>query len=181
MCSLNLEPRQGIPSLNRTLARSFRPSDDAGTMIEYVVILVISYIIAKFLSVKDPEKIHGVYSLPGKWYTLKYYLFYALFTLRERQNKNARAVKEGEAAGYGMRSRSTPQDMEKPWKLPPQQPLVSNMPLPCGAFTAVSHCRTCMRHTVPTFNYCTKCVRSRGIIHDCTPLELIYRWPHNWT
>ena len=38
-----------------------------------------------------------------------------------------------------------------------------------------------------TFDSCTKCVGSRGIIHDCTPdshpvsLAWMHRWPHIWT
>ena len=42
-------------------------------------------------------------------------------------------------------------------------------------------------YTVPTFNSCTKCLVSLGIIHDRTPDYLPVSWtwmhvrPHNWT
>lgn len=36
---------------------------------------------------KNPEKIFKVYSQPGKWYYLKYFLFLALLTLRKIKSK----------------------------------------------------------------------------------------------
>ena len=64
-----------------------------------------------------------IYSQHGKWFRLKYWMFYLLFNLRKRQNAKAKTV-EGKEAGYGMRSRSSVEEMEKAQKLPSEHPEV---------------------------------------------------------
>ena len=96
----------------------------AWTLIGLVIALIV--IPRLFgLIVKDPKPVKGVYRLKGKWSFIKYWAFYVLFKLREYQNKRKTTV-SGENAGYGIRSRSNIEEMEKPQVLPKDHPQVEN-------------------------------------------------------
>ena len=86
--------------------------------------LIVALIIIPRLLRTDPDPVRGVYRLEGKWSYLKYWAFYVLFKLREYQNKRKSTV-SGENAGYGIRSRSNVEEMERPQKLPEEHPQVS--------------------------------------------------------
>ncbi|XP_049874258.1 uncharacterized protein LOC126372504 [Pectinophora gossypiella] len=75
--------------------------------IGFVIILVI-YAVKK----KDPEPIFGIYSVPGKWYYLKYCLFACLYYFRKYGNKTREAGLDG-SAGQGVKAISRPAEMEK--------------------------------------------------------------------
>ena len=97
-------------------------------MLTYIIIAIPTLFILKALLSSDPSPIFGIYSQKGKWYTLKYWAFYILFTLRKRQNAKAKNV-EGGQAGYGMRSKNSIEEMDKVQKLPEDKPLVGNIKL----------------------------------------------------
>ena len=86
--------------------------------------LIFALIVISPLLITDPDPVKGVYRLKGKWSYLKYWSFYVLFKLREYQNKRKSTV-SGENAGYGIRSRSNVEEMERPQKLPKEYPQVS--------------------------------------------------------
>lgn len=86
--------------------------------------LIFAFIVIPRLLRTDPDPAKGVYRLKGKWSYLKYWAFYVLFKLREYQNKRKSTV-SGENAGYGIRSRSNVEEMERPQKLPKEYPQVS--------------------------------------------------------
>ena len=94
-------------------------------MLGYVVAGSIgSVVLMLWALMPDPTPRCGVYVQPNKWYPFKYVFFRFLLWLRRRRN---RAMKQttGEGAGYGVRSRSSPLDMDKVQELPGDQPLVS--------------------------------------------------------
>jgi len=76
-----------------------------------------------FLLTKDPEPLLGIYAQPGKWFRLKKLLFVVLLNLRKRKarsaassvNNNERSSSKG--PGYGVKSRSTIDEMECPQQL----------------------------------------------------------------
>ena len=78
----------------------------------------------KWATKKDPDPICGIYKQKSKWYFLKYWFFRFMLYRRKKQNQNA-STATGKDAGYGMRSRNTPEDMDKPQILPQNKPLVS--------------------------------------------------------
>lgn len=86
-----------------------------------MIVLSIGAIILKFLLTQDPPPLKGVYQQPGKWYFLKFHLFKFLMYLRKRQNEKKTSV-EGETAGYGMRSRSCVEEMDRAQALPLEHP-----------------------------------------------------------
>ena len=86
--------------------------------------LIFALIVIPRLLRTDPVPVKGVYRLKGKWSYLKYWAFYVLFKLREYQNKRKSTV-SGENAGYGIRSRSNVEEMERSQKLPEEYPQVS--------------------------------------------------------
>ena len=71
-------------------------------------ILVISVL---FFLRTDPLPIAVVYRQPGKWHSLKFWAFYFLMSLRKRRSRVNTNV-TGKDAGYGMRSRSSVEDMD---------------------------------------------------------------------
>ncbi|KAJ2943572.1 hypothetical protein O0L34_g16681 [Tuta absoluta] len=73
----------------------------------FFTILVI-YVLKK----KDPEKIFGVYAVPGKWYYLKYMCFAALFYFRKYAYKNREAGMKGDA-GQGVKALAKPAEMDR--------------------------------------------------------------------
>ena len=93
-------------------------------MFGYVVAGSVGLILVFWTLMPDPSPRCGVYVQPNKWYPFKYAFFRFLLWLRRRRN---RAMKQttGEQAGYGVRSRSTPEDMDKVQELPKDKPLVS--------------------------------------------------------
>jgi len=84
------------------------------------VSIVVLFII--FVSRQDVPPIYGVYSQPGKWYRVKYWIFYVIMTRRKRRSDMHAAT--GEDAGYGMKSRSSEKEMECVQLLPLEHPLV---------------------------------------------------------
>jgi len=82
-----------------------------------ILIIFILYVAL----VPDPPAILGRYSQPGKWYHLKYWTMYALLMLRRLQNARQQEV-SGKDAGWGKRSRNTPEDMDKAQVLPKEHP-----------------------------------------------------------
>ena len=86
--------------------------------------LILIFLVAPLILRADPRPVKGVYRLKGKWYLIKYWAFYVLFKLREYQNKRKSTV-SGENAGYGIRSRSNVEEMEKPQGLPKEHPQVN--------------------------------------------------------
>ena len=92
-------------------------------MWSYILVGIPFMLGLKFLLSSNKSPILGIYSQPGKWFTLKYWAFYVLFNLRKRQNAKLKKV-EGKDAGYGVRSRSSVDEMEKAQVLPTGHPLV---------------------------------------------------------
>ncbi|CAH1798438.1 unnamed protein product [Owenia fusiformis] len=91
-------------------------------MLMYILLaLPIIYIIKNALS-SDVEPIFGVHAQPGKWFGIKYCVFWLIFQLRKYQNKKA-AASSVQGAGYGRRSRATPQEMDKVQELPKEHPM----------------------------------------------------------
>ncbi|XP_076444744.1 uncharacterized protein LOC143282822 [Babylonia areolata] len=70
----------------------------------------------------DPTRRCGVYVEPNKWYPFKYAFFRILLWLRRRKNRSMKQT-TGEGAGYGVRSRSSPEEMDRVQPLPKDQPL----------------------------------------------------------
>lgn len=96
-------------------------------MFWFVVCLIVLYVLYKTFLVRDHPPIFGVYTQPGKWYTVKYWIFWCLFNLRKIQNKRRSQVSGSiEGAGYGMRSRSTVAEMDCVQELPQMHPKVDN-------------------------------------------------------
>ncbi|KAK7107098.1 uncharacterized protein [Littorina saxatilis] len=92
-------------------------------MFGYLVAGALGGIVLVFwVLMPSPTRRCGVYVQPNKWYPFKYAVFRLLLWLRRRRN---RALKQttGKGAGYGVRSRSTPEDMDKVQDLPQDQPL----------------------------------------------------------
>lgn len=94
-------------------------------MLHWIAASIPLFLLARWILGRDPRPVNGVYSLPGTWYLVKYGLFRVLMHLRRRQNASRAEVASGEGAGWGMRSRSRPSDMDKPQDLSPEHPLVS--------------------------------------------------------
>ena len=99
-------------------------TDDIVKMFWIFFGLIFVLIVIPCLLRADPDPVKGVYRLKGKWSYFKYWSFYVLFKLREFQNKRKSTV-SGENAGYGIRSRSNVEEMERPQKLPEDHPQVS--------------------------------------------------------
>ncbi|ODN00790.1 hypothetical protein Ocin01_05886 [Orchesella cincta] len=79
----------------------------------------IFLLLGVLLSNKDPPKLAGVYSQPGKYYWPKVVLFYLLMKLRKwKDNRNTEAQKdhtkvETYNSGYGTKSKCSPAEMDK--------------------------------------------------------------------
>ena len=83
---------------------------------------VVLFII--FVARNDPPPISGVYRQPGKWYNIKYWIFYVILKLRKHRSKNRLQAAKGEDAGYGMKSRSSEKEMDCVQLLPLEHPSV---------------------------------------------------------
>ncbi|XP_067675175.1 uncharacterized protein [Haliotis asinina] len=90
-------------------------------MITLVIAGVVGIYCIKWILTPEPPVKCGIYVQPNKWYPLKYLVFRVLLWMRKRQNQNRKNA-SGEDAGYGMRSRSSPEDMDKVQILPPEHP-----------------------------------------------------------
>ena len=94
-------------------------------MIFYVIPAMAAVFLIAFLAKADPGPIGGVYSRRGKWFTLKYWLFFALFKLRQRKSQR-QAAAAAEGAGYGMKSRNSVEEMDRVQELPSEHRLVTD-------------------------------------------------------
>ncbi|KAK6170139.1 hypothetical protein SNE40_018606 [Patella caerulea] len=74
-----------------------------------------------FFLTADPPPVKGVYRQKGKWFPLKFFIFKILFWLRQRKS-NKLKKNSGEDAGYGMKSRISPEEMDKVQTLSPNHP-----------------------------------------------------------
>lgn len=91
-------------------------------MIIYIIAPISAIFLIKWLTAKDPSPVCGIYNQKNKWYFVKFCFLKFMLYLRKKQNQNAQ-VTSGSNAGYGMRSRNTPEDMEKAQTLPEEKPL----------------------------------------------------------
>ena len=96
--------------------------------VEVVILLAVGAFTLKFLSTQDPAPINGVYQQPGKWSFLKYYVFKFIMFMRKRKS-TAQANEDGTGAGYGVRSKSNIEEMEKAQKLSLDHPKVTYITL----------------------------------------------------
>ncbi|XP_067947411.1 uncharacterized protein [Watersipora subatra] len=72
-----------------------------------------------FLLKDDPAPINGIYQQKGKFYYLKYLLFWLIYKLRSLRKKNS--SDSGEVAGYGVSSKSSVAEMERAQMLPDER------------------------------------------------------------
>ncbi|GFR86483.1 polyprenol reductase [Elysia marginata] len=75
-----------------------------------------SWLGVRWITAKNtPDNIAIVYGKLGFYYPLKYRLFRVLLWLRRRQNEKKLKANEASSsdAGYGMKSRNSPADMDK--------------------------------------------------------------------
>ncbi|XP_038206403.1 uncharacterized protein LOC119828347 [Zerene cesonia] len=73
-----------------------------------IFIIFIIYILYK----EDSKPIFGVYSVPGKWYYLKYAVFSCLYYFRKYANKYKAAGRDGRA-GQGVKAIANPAEMDR--------------------------------------------------------------------
>lgn len=86
-------------------------------MVIYAFTAVGALYLVKLFFTPEPEPIAGVYKVPGARYNVKYCFFRLILWLRQRKNKKLEST-SGQNAGYGVRSRSSPEDMDKAQDLP---------------------------------------------------------------
>jgi len=91
---------------------------DVGT----AILLLVGIVLVKFLFKADPPPVNGVYSQPGKWYWLKFRLFKILLGHRKKQQH--KKISNESAAGYGRKSRNSPEEMDIAQELPKEHPKV---------------------------------------------------------
>lgn len=97
-------------------------------MLMNVICVFAVVVLIKFLLANDTQPVLGIYSQKGKWFDIKYWLFYILFNWRKRQNAKAQHV-SGQNAGYGVRSRNSAEEMDKAQELPEQHLQVCQLSL----------------------------------------------------
>ncbi|KAB7505170.1 hypothetical protein Anas_01790 [Armadillidium nasatum] len=79
--------------------------------------LLLSFLMVRRSISFKPQKIFGIYSVP-KWnYYFKVIFFYLLVQLRKRQSKKSTKKGSDSGHGYGVKSRSDVQEMERPQSL----------------------------------------------------------------
>ena len=88
-----------------------------------LVAIILLIVLCRFCVPSDPPKIKDVYSQGGKWFRMKFWIFYFLLQLRKLQNSRQKQT-AGKDAGYGKRSRSSLEEMERPQELPMDHPKV---------------------------------------------------------
>ncbi|KAL0871663.1 hypothetical protein ABMA27_004186 [Loxostege sticticalis] len=77
-----------------------------------LVIGAITVLLIYSVRYKETKPIFGVYSVPGKWYYLKYVVFACLYYFRKYANKNASASKKVRA-GQGVKAIADPAQMDR--------------------------------------------------------------------
>ncbi|XP_045450924.1 uncharacterized protein LOC123659795 [Melitaea cinxia] len=77
-----------------------------------VFILAIIILLVFLLRKKDPDAIFGIYSVPGKWYYLKYVVFSCLYYYRKYSKKNNGAGTDGQA-GQGVKAITNISEMDR--------------------------------------------------------------------
>ncbi|ESO93220.1 hypothetical protein LOTGIDRAFT_119476 [Lottia gigantea] len=92
-------------------------------MIYLMIFLTCLPILALYLLIPERSPIHGVYRQKGRWYYLKYWIFRMIFWLRSYQNKRLTKSTKNNNAGYGLRSRVSPGEMDKVQTLNHDHPL----------------------------------------------------------
>ena len=91
-------------------------------MIQFVVAFAVALFLI-FVLRGDPHPIANVYRQPGKWFRIKYWIFYMLMSLRKRRSRTQTHT-SGNDAGYGMRSRNSIDEMDRVQELPKEHPSV---------------------------------------------------------
>lgn len=86
-------------------------------MIIYAFTAVGALYLVKLFFTPEPKPIAGVYKVPGVRYNVKYCFFRLILWLRQRKNQKLKST-SGQNAGYGVRSRISPEDMDKAQDLP---------------------------------------------------------------
>ncbi|XP_056014568.1 uncharacterized protein LOC125676912 isoform X2 [Ostrea edulis] len=86
-------------------------------MIAYALTTVGLLYLVKLYFAPEPKPLAGVYKQPSARYTIKYCFFRLILWLRQRKNKKLKAT-SGQNAGYGVRSRSSPEEMDQVQDLP---------------------------------------------------------------
>jgi len=89
-----------------------------------IIFVPLVVIFVLFAARKDLPPIYGVYSQPGKWYNVKYWIFSIMMKRRKRNSENRTQALTGKDAGYGMKSRSSEKEMDCAQQLPVEHPLV---------------------------------------------------------
>lgn len=117
-------------------------------MIIYAFTAVGALYLVKLFFTPEPEPIAGVYKVPGARYNVKYCFFRLILWLRQRKNKKLEST-SGQNAGYGVRSRSSPEDMDKAQDLPNvnEHPKVKTPPTLTSAKTVKTNL-----NSVPVFH-----------------------------
>jgi len=92
------------------------------TMIQYIAAFAVLLFLI-FILREDPQPIAKVYRQPGKWFQIKYLIFYVLMSLRKRKSRTQTHTSGGDA-GYGMRSRNSIKEMDCVQDLPTEHPSV---------------------------------------------------------
>ncbi|CAG4946590.1 unnamed protein product [Parnassius apollo] len=77
----------------------------------FIVAILFFLLILYAVKKKDPEPIFGIYSVPGKWYYLKYAVFACLYYFRKYTKKNKAAGTDGRA-GQGVKAIADPAAMD---------------------------------------------------------------------
>jgi len=90
----------------------------------WIILICTVVVFIVFVAKKDPPPIFGVYSQPGKWYNVKYWIFYAMLMRRKRSSERQTEAVTGKDAGYGMKSRGSEKEMDCVQQLPLEHPLV---------------------------------------------------------
>ncbi|KAF6028386.1 hypothetical protein EB796_013275 [Bugula neritina] len=80
------------------------------------VSLIAGAILIYIVFSKDKEAIRGIYKQKGKYYYIKYVIFWIIFKLRSLRKSNS--AHTGEVAGYGVKSKASVADMEQVQVLP---------------------------------------------------------------
>jgi len=92
-------------------------------MLWMILVFVVGFLII-FIAKNDPPPLSSVYSQPGKWYYIKYWIFYVIMTFRKRRSESRPEAMTGKDAGYGMKSRISQKEMDCVQHLQLEYPLV---------------------------------------------------------
>ncbi|CAD6190338.1 unnamed protein product [Caenorhabditis auriculariae] len=95
-------------------------------MLFLAAFLVFIFFAIRFFLQRDPVKIVGIYSQPGKWYTLKFKLMRAIIAYRQRKQKKSKESTSKEdlmtSQWGGDGGERPPHEMEKKHDLPLSKP-----------------------------------------------------------